>query len=149
VWSRQNLKKNYKDNDVPSSPKVCGVCMFYVLHCSRYGRDIFVSAFALVNCSVPGLSEFSSPVVSLWQSRVCDIPSAHLQSWKTCNRQDIRAEPQSISANVTCSVPGLSVFYSLVVSIYEPWVCLLPGAHLLDWIALIQRHIFFRKFLQL
>ena len=45
---------------------------------------------------------------------MCAVVGARLQGSKTHNRQDIRAEPQSISPVVTCAVPRLSVFYSVV-----------------------------------
>ena len=51
------------------------------------------------------------------------IPGAHLQGSKTRNRQNIRAEPLLISAVVTCAVPVLRAFYSLVISIQKPRVC--------------------------
>ena len=90
----------------------------YVLHCSRIRRDICANCF----CS-------------------CDILGAHLHGSKTCNRQAIRAEPQIIFAVVTCAVPGLSVFYSLVVSIWKPCVCAIRCAHLLGSTARKERDI--------
>jgi len=89
-----------------------------VLDCSLKG--LVQTAFAIVSCAVPGLSEFYSLFVSSSQPWVCDISGEHLQSSKTRNLQDIRAVPQHLSAVVTCVVPGLSVFYSLVVSIWQP-----------------------------
>jgi len=66
------------------------------------------TAVAVESCAAPVLSEFS-PFVSILQSKVCGISSAHLQGSKTRIRQDIRAEPQIIFAVVCCFVPGLSV----------------------------------------
>ena len=43
------------------------------------------------------------------------------------------------SCDLRC--PGLSAFYSLVVSIPQPRVCTIPGAHLLGSTAHIQRNI--------
>ena len=76
------------------------------------------TAFAVLGCVVPGLSEFYSPVCFYCQPWVCDWNVAHPQGSKTRNQQDIRAEPQIIFAILTCAVPGLSVFYSLSVSIF-------------------------------
>jgi len=60
---------------------------------------------------------------------------------ETRNRRDIRAEPHLVSAVVTCAVPRLNVFHSLVVSIWQHWVCAIRGAHLLGSPARIQRDI--------
>ena len=106
----------------PSSPGVYNAGVLGVLRTpceTEQWRDIFQTfaqtAFAVVSCAVPGLSEFYSPVASMLQIRVCDISGAHLQGSKTRNRQDIRAEPQLISAVASCAVPGLKVFYTLIL----------------------------------
>ena len=52
----------------------------YVLDCPRIRRDL--QKFLHLSCAVPGLSWFYSPVASIWQTRVCDIPDAQLQGWK-------------------------------------------------------------------
>ena len=39
---------------------------------------------------------------------------------------------------MTYAVSGLRSFYSLVVSIWQPWVCTIPGAHLLGSTALFK-----------
>jgi len=68
---------------------------------------------------------------------------------ETRDRQDIREEPHLVSAVVTCAVPGLSVFHSLVVSIWQHWVCAVRGARLMGSSARIQRDIRADCFLQL
>jgi len=65
------------------------------------------------------------------------LSKSNLQGRKPRNRQDIRAERQRVSAVLTCAVPELGVFHSLVFSISQPWVC----AHLLGSTARIQRDI--------
>ena len=62
-------QKSYEDNYVLSSANVCAICM--------YSNTFVHTAFAVVSCAVPVLSAFYSPVVSILQTRVCDIPSAH------------------------------------------------------------------------
>jgi len=52
------------------------------------------------------------------------------------------AFPQTAFAVVSYAVPGLSVIHSLVVSIWQPWVCAIYGAHLLGSTACIQRGIY-------
>jgi len=69
------------------------------------------TAFALLSCAVPGLSEFYSPVATISQPWGCAIPGAHLGSTARIQR-DIRAD---VFAVVNCAVVGLSVFYSLVL----------------------------------
>jgi len=59
---------------------------------------------------------------------VCNNPGAHLQRSKTVSRQEIRVEPQIASAVVTCAVPGLGAFYSLILRSGNPG-CALFEAH--------------------
>ena len=67
--------------------------------------------------------------------------SLNLQSSKTRNRQDIRAEPQTVFAIVNYAVPGLSVFYSLAASTWQSRVRAIPGAYLLGSTARIHRDV--------
>jgi len=101
-----------------------------LLNCSRNRRDICENYFCSCDqrCS---RADFFPLYVSIWQTRVCDISSEHLQGSKTRHRQDICAEPQPVSAVVTWALSGLSVFYSLV-SIWQPWVWAIRDAHLLS-----------------
>ena len=99
------------------------------------------SAFEVVSRAYPGMSEFYSPVASIWQTRMCDIPGAHLQGSKTCNGQHIRAEPQLISSLVTCAVQGLSAFTPLLLRTRNPGFALFEAHTLLGWTAHIQKGI--------
>jgi len=110
------------------------VCTRLLSYSKRHLRNLWD---ALFQCRV----NFTPLFVSVSQTTVCDIPGANLQGSKTRNRQDIYADPQPVSAIVTCAVPGLSVFYSLVVSSLQPLVCVFRGAHLLGSTARIQRDI--------
>ena len=110
------------------------VCTRLLSYSKRHLRNLWD---ALFQCRV----NFTPLFVSVSQTTVCDIPGANLQGSKTRNRQDIYADPQPVSAIVTCAVPGLSVFYSLIVFISQPWACAVWGAHLLGSIARIQRDI--------
>ena len=113
------------------------VCTWLLSYSKRHLR-----IFAVVSCAVPELSEFYSHVTSIWQTKVCDIPGAHLQGSEACNWQDIRAEPHLISAIATCAVTGLSVFYSPVASIQQCWVCAIWVAHLGSTKRFSKRHSF-------
>jgi len=122
-----------------------GVCHMYALDALVFEETFAQTAAAVVSCAVSRLSEFYSPVASVWHTRVRDIPSAHLQGSKPCNCQDIRAEPQLISAVVTCAVSGLSVCYFLVASIYSNPGCAVFEAHTF-WVRL---HVFKKIFVQI
>jgi len=50
------------------------------------------TGFAIVSCAVPGLSKFYSPVVSISQTRVHNIPGAHLLGSTARIQRDIRSE---------------------------------------------------------
>ena len=62
-------KKSNKDNYVLSSPKVCAIWT-YPTRMLSYLETFAKTAFAVVSCAVPGLSEFYSPVASIWQKGV-------------------------------------------------------------------------------
>ena len=125
LCDQEKSRKSQKDNYVLSSPEGT-VCTRLLVFEETFAKTVS----AVVNCAVPGLSEFYSLFGLISQPQVCAIPVAHLQGSKTRNRQNIPAEPQTVFAVVTCAFPGLSVFYSIVVSIQQPWVCAIPGAHL-------------------
>jgi len=105
-------------------------------------EEIFVqTAFAVVSCAVPGLSGFYSIVCFHLTNQGVRYSRRTPAGIETRNRQDNRAEPQPVSADVTCAVPGLSAFYSLVVSIQPTWVCAVRSARLLGSTARMQRDI--------
>jgi len=60
-----------EDNHVLSSPNVCAICMF--LTALVFENTFAQTAFAVVSCAVPVLSKFYSPVVSIWQTKVCVV----------------------------------------------------------------------------
>jgi len=103
-------QKSYEDNYVLSSPNVRAICM--------YSTDIvFEETFAqtdfvVVSCAVRGLNECYSPVVSNWQTRVCDIPSAHLQASK-------------LAIDKTYA-QSRSLFLQLWPALFKGWVCFTP-----------------------
>jgi len=118
------------------------VCSAALVFEETFAQTVFV----IVSSAVPGLSKFYSPVclfVCLFLCTTLGVRHSRRTPAKLehHNRQDIRAEPQFISAVVTCAVPGLSVFYSLVVSIWQLWMCVIPGSHLLVSTACIQKDI--------
>ena len=107
-------QKRYENTYVFSSPKACAICVYST---ALVLEETFAqTAFAVVSRAYPGMSEFYSPVASIWQTRMCDIPGAHLQGSKTCNGRDIRAEPQLVSSLVTCALSGLC-------PLLQAWVC--------------------------
>jgi len=65
-------QKRYEDTYVFSSPKACAICMYLTAHVLE--ETLAQTAFAVVSRADPGMSEFYSPVASIWQTRVCDIP---------------------------------------------------------------------------
>ena len=118
-----------------------GVRHMYVLDCSRIGRDIFANCFCSCEQDCSRDEWIYSPVASIWPTRMCDIPGAHLQGSKTWNGRDIGAEPQLISSLVTCAVQGLSAFIPLLLRTRNPSFALFEAHTLLGWTAHIQKII--------
>jgi len=115
----------------------CAPCTGLLSYSERHLRILLLQLrAALFQFRVNSIPLF----VSIPQPWVCDIPGALLQDSKTRDRQDIRAETQLVSAVAACAVPVLSEFYSLVVSIWQPWVFAIRGAQLRST-ARIQRDI--------
>jgi len=104
-----------------------------------FEKTLVQTAFAVVSCAVPELSEFYSPfcfqLATLGVRHFRRIPAGLENSYSTRHSRRLQI------AVVTCADPGLSIFYSLVVSIWQLRVCAIPGAHLLGSIARIQRDI--------
>ena len=83
--------------------------------------DIVLKIWALSeNSAPPGVPSWLRAWTRAYTPDVLGVqrtPCKTEQGSKTCNRQEIHAEPQLVSAVVTCAIPGLSALYSLVVSI--------------------------------
>ena len=83
-----------------------------VLDCSRVRRDICANCFC--SCELRCCRTEWILLPCLFLTNNLGVRHSRRTPTKARNRQDIRAEPQLISAVVTYAVPGPSVFYSPV-----------------------------------